>query len=285
MAGTGMDMSIVDDAGPAKNSAAVVPTSTGSSASMGSMDMSKNNNMDMSKSNAAAKTKRRRRDDGYAAKSSVDFVRVYADVCDVGDDDGSDDVTVRRADDSALCGDESQTRDSFFPVRTDKPLCDGLPAGVGCFLPTRYIGPRAIAFGGPAFANDGNHQYDTGGDSAAGCRPLSVDSIQIYLSPPLPFAPFLPAQSLAARLVGRGADGSRTWRLLPGMLLGFNGAALCRRHYEPALDCNFGGAGVGREDCSGGPLPKPDCRRRLHCLGHLAGGKRHRLKPARRRVP
>src|SRR3954463_7463395 len=53
---TGMDMSVVNDAGIAKSNSAGAPKSSDSSASMNNMDMSKSNRLDMSKSTATATT-------------------------------------------------------------------------------------------------------------------------------------------------------------------------------------------------------------------------------------
>ena len=109
---------------------------------------------------------------------------------------------------------------------------------------------------------------------AAGIYQLT--SLKRILSRPLSDAGAIPLQLLATWTRRRVADGRLPWSVLRGLLLGANGAAVCRGNYEFSLDrwsCDLRSC---REDFADGPTSRPRWRHCLYRRRSVAGCSRNR---------
>src|SRR5207248_11239734 len=90
-----------------------------------------------------------------------------------------------------------------------------------------------------------------------GNRHLSLGTAQRHLPAALPLAARFPAVPLARGPARRLPQRPRSWRVLPGLLLGADGAFIRRRDHEPRLDRRDRAPRADREDIALGRLDGP----------------------------
>ena len=150
----------------------------------------------------------------------------------VGGDDGGDDASNRHADGHGLCDPEPSPERSCQDGRLRRRLrrvVDGVRRGGD---------GRAmdVAGEGPFIADDCQHVARAQRSAAHDRGRLSVHAAQAGLPSRLPLAARLSFDRLARRALGRRADGGSPRPLLPRLLLGADGPAVCRRGDESLVD-------------------------------------------------
>jgi len=108
--------------------------------------------------------------------------------------------------------------------------------------------------------------------TARGWR-FSIQPAEEHLSHPLPRPAGIHHDALAGGKRRRISNGIGTWRILRGLLLGFDGPAFRRRGYEHYLDRRFNSARLRRENAAGARANKSRDRRPPCNLGSLRPGR------------
>src|SRR5262249_637092 len=144
----------------------------------------------------------------------------------VGRDDGRHDGTLRSARFRSFRG---------GPPRALRVWClvsniDFRP-GLSCHLDKLQRGSRVPTVDPPrtghALGGDGGLEFLCGGGDSDRGGHISVDPVEIEMSDALPKSLSVPHDPLERRKTRRFSDGRATWRLLPWLLLGLDGCALC----------------------------------------------------------
>src|SRR5947199_2642211 len=213
--------------------------------------------------------------DGHGAPGAMDPCRCRPGRRHVVGHDGCHDAAERGTHDPRLRDRQPEAGPRRErAVRKHRPFHARLPPGLGCVR--RGSHRRAVGLPASGCAGGGDARADATGGSgrARRRRSLATHAAQVRLPGALPKPDRLPARGVATGPPGRPGDGITPRSLLPGLLLGPDGAAVRRRGHESRLGCCDRHVRARGEDGPGGPRRRLALRR---CLDRR-GGRDARLR-------
>jgi hypothetical protein len=186
-----------------------------------------------------ADVQRRRRTLGY--------IHLAGALPDVGRDDGGDDAAIGCPDDLDLFGVGQTTLRSGEAVRTDQSFCPWLSGRLDLLQLRCRDSTMGVARRRPSFIRNANDEPNPRRNAHLFGRSVSVHTVETALSRVVSLAAGVPSHRMARRQGGRDLDGNQARNFLHRLLLGVDGAAVCRGRNESRLDRTAFAAGARRE--------------------------------------